>query len=145
MANPNNNQSRGRGGPEILPSPETLESYDYIVEGSAKMILDMFSREQAHRHEWENQALKTHSFSSILGQVLGFFVAIAIFMSAAVIGIHGNGTAAAMIWVFGMAIVVMAALVWAYARSMGQRPLFGRPAMRTHFRAEKEQEENQQA
>ena len=125
---------------EILPNPEILESYDYIVEGSAKMILEMFSREQSHRHAWEKQALKVHMTSSILGQILGFFIAIAIFVSASIIGIYGNQTLAATIWIFGMSIIVMAGLVWSYAKTLGQRPLFARPAMRTHFRPQKEKE-----
>jgi VIT1/CCC1 family predicted Fe2+/Mn2+ transporter len=121
-----------------MPSPELLEGYDYVVEGSAARILAMFESEQKHRHEWENRALKTHASSTLLGQVLGFFIAVTVFVSAAVIGIHGNSTTAALIWVFGLAIVVMAGVVWVYAKSMGQRPLFARPAMRTHFRPEKD-------
>lgn len=126
---------------EILPHPEVLESYNYVVDGAAKMILTMFEMEQKHRHEWEKQAIRIHSFSTILGQVLGFFIAVAVFVSATFIGMYGNTTMAAFIWVFGMAIVVMAGLVWAYAKSMGQRPLFARPTMRTHFRPQKEQRE----
>lgn len=127
---------------EILPHPDVLESYNYVVEGSAKMILTMFEIEQKHRHEWEIQALRIHSFSSSLGQVLGFLIAISIFVSAAIIGIFGNGTFASSLWVFGLAIVTIAGLVWAYAKSMGQRPLFARPTMRTHFRPQKESREN---
>jgi len=126
---------------EILPHPEVLESYNYVVDGSAKMILTMFEIEQKHRHEWETQALRIHSYSTILGQVLGFFIAVAVFISATLIGMYGNTTIAAFIWVFGMSIVVMAGLVWAYAKSMGQRPLFARPTMRTHFRPQKDREE----
>lgn len=126
---------------EMLPHPDVLESYNYVVEGSAKMILTMFEIEQKHRHEWETQALKIHSFSTTLGQVLGFLIAVAVFVSATIIGIFGNSTIAASIWVFGMAIIVMAGLVWAYAKSMGQRPLFARPTMRTHFRPQKERAE----
>ncbi len=123
---------------EILPHPEVLESYNYVVEGSAKMILTMFEIEQKHRHEWETEALRIHRYSTIIGQVLGFLIAVAVFVSATVIGIYGNGVIAASIWVFGMSIIVMAGLVWAYAKSMGQRPIFGRPTMRTHFRPQKE-------
>lgn len=123
---------------EILPHPEVLESYNYVVEGSAKMILTMFEIEQKHRHEWERQALRIHSYSTILGQVLGFLIAISVFISASIIGIYGNATISAFIWIFGLSIVVMAGLVWAYAKSMGQRPLFARPTMRTHFRPQKE-------
>lgn len=123
---------------EILPHPEVLESYNYVVDGSAKMILTMFELEQKHRHEWETQAMRIHSFSTVLGQLLGFLIAVAVFVSATIIGIYGDTAIAAFIWVFGMAIVVMAGLVWAYAKSMGQRPLFARPTMRTHFRPQKE-------
>jgi uncharacterized membrane protein len=130
---------------EILPHPEVLESYNYVVEGSAKKILAMFELEQKHRHEWEFQALKIHSYSTILGQILGFLIATAVFVSATFIGIYGDANIAAFIWVFGMAIVVMAGLVWAYAKSMGQRPLFGRPTMRQHFRPQKDREPRQDA
>jgi uncharacterized membrane protein len=128
---------------EILPHPEVLESYNYVVEGSAKMILTMFEVEQKHRHEWEIKALRIHSYSSILGQVLGFLIAISVFVSASVIGVYGNTTVAAFIWIFGLSIVVMAGLVWAYAKSMGQRPIFARPTMRTHFRPHKDRADAQ--
>ena len=123
---------------EFMPNPELLEAYDYVVEGSASRIIAMFEAEQKHRHEWEISALKTHTASTVIGQVLGFFIAVSIFSSAAIVGIHGNSTTAALIWVFGLAIIVMAGLVWVYAKSMGQRPLFARPTMRSHFRAEKD-------
>jgi uncharacterized membrane protein len=129
---------------EILPHPEVLESYNYVVEGSAKMILTMFEIEQKHRHEWEKQALRIHSYSTILGQILGFLIAISVFVSASVIGIYGNTTISAFIWIFGLSIVVMAGLVWSYAKSMGQRPIFARPTMRTHFRPQKDQRPEQQ-
>lgn len=131
------NQSDKRKSPEGLPSPEILEAYDTVLAGSATRIIGMFEREQLHRHQWEHRALRVHQFSTILGQLLGFLIAAAIFASATIIGLNGNSTSAAMIWVFGMAIVTMAAVVWWYAKSLGQRPLFARPAMRTNFRPEK--------
>jgi len=142
----NNNANRDRTPPrtvEILPNPEVLESYNYVVDGSAKMILTMFEMEQKHRHEWEIQALKIHGTSSLVGQILGFFIAVAVFVSASLIGMYGNSTIAATIWVFGMAIIVMSGLVWTYAKSMGQRPLFARPTMKTHFRPQKDRETDQ--
>jgi uncharacterized membrane protein len=126
-----------RRNPEGLPSPETLEAYDTVLKGSAQLIIDMFSREQVHRHAWENRALRVYQISTLLGQVLGFLIAISIFISAGVIGMYGNASIAAFIWVFGMAIVTIAAIVWWYAKSMGSRPLFARPAMRTSFRPDK--------
>lgn len=127
-----------RRAPEGLPSPEVIEAYDTVLPGSATRIIDMFEREQSHRHQWEHRALRVHQISTLLGQVLGFLIAISIFISAAVIGSSGNAAAGAFIWVFGLAIVTMAAVVWWYAKSLGQRPLFARPAMRTNFRPEKQ-------
>jgi uncharacterized membrane protein len=114
-----------------------LRAYDSVLAGSAGRIIEMFEREQQHRHQWELRALKIHQFSTVLGQLLGFLIAVAIFVSATIIGVQGNQTIAAFIWVFGMAIVTMAALVWWYAKSLGQRPLFGRPQLRQSFRPEK--------
>lgn len=136
---------RGRGGnrkpprkpAQILPDPEVLEGYDYVVEGSAKEIISMFKAEQAHRHQWERRSLRVHMISTILGQILGFFIAAAIFASAAIIGMYGDATIGAFVWVFGMAIITMATLVWWYAKSLGQRPLFARPNMRASYRPEK--------
>ena len=130
-------QGGSRRNPEGLPSPEILEAYDTVMKGSAERIVGMFEREQNHRHAWELRALRVHQFSTILGQLLGFLIAVAIFVSASVIGMHGNPSIAAFIWVFGMAIVMMAALVWWYAKSLGQRPLFARPAMRQSFRPDR--------
>lgn len=126
---------------EALPPPEILEAYDYVVEGSAKAILGMFEREQKHRHSWEEKALKVHGNSTVLGQILGFLIAISIFVSACVIGVFGDAAIAAIIWVFGLALVMMTGIIWAYAKTLGQRPLFGRPTMRQHFRPEKEKTE----
>ena len=125
---------------EMLPDPTILENYDYVVEGAAEQILKMFELEQSHRHQWEIQALKSYTVSSIFGQALGFVIAISVFGSAAVIGIYGDSAIASFVWVFGMSIIMMSGLVWTYAKSMGQRPLFGRPSFRRHFRAEPEEE-----
>jgi uncharacterized membrane protein len=135
---PNQNRQPPRRNVDVLPDPEVLEAYDYVVEGSAREIIEMFKSEQRQRHQWENRSLRVHLWSTILGQVLGFFIAVAIFVSAAVIGIYGDAAIGAFVWVFGLAIVTMAALVWWYAKSLGQRPLFARPALRASFRPEKE-------
>lgn len=139
---PNKNRPRHSRPIEMLPDPSILESYDYVVEGAAEQILEMFRLEQQHRHEWEKRALQSYTISSVLGQVLGFIIAISVFTSAAVIGLYGDSAIAAFVWVFGMSIIMMSGLVWTYAKSMGQRPLFGRPSFRRHFRAEKEEEES---
>ncbi len=134
---PKHADKKPRRASDVLPDPEVLEAYNYIVEGSAREIIEMFKAEQAQRHHWENRSLKVHLWSTILGQILGFMIAIGIFGSATIIGLHGDATIGAFVWVFGMAIVTMAALVWWYAKSLGQRPLFARPALRASYRPEK--------
>ena len=135
-----NKSQQRRPQPEGLPSPELLEAYDAVLNGSAERILMLFEREQTHRHQWEARALRIHQISTVLGQLLGFLIGMAIFVSASIVGMYGNPTTAAFIWVFGMAIVTMAAIVWWYAKSLGQRPLFARPAMRASFRPDKSTE-----
>ena len=134
------NRGAPRKSVEVLPDPETLEAYNYVIEGSAQEILEMFKAEQKHRHSWETRSLKVHLFSTILGQCLGFLIAVAIFASATIIGMFGDATVGAFIWVFGMAIVTMSALVWWYAKSLGQRPLFARPSLRASYRPEKDKD-----
>ncbi len=125
MSNHNNDKNRGGSRTsEFLPNPALLESYNLVVDGSAARIITMFETEQKHRHEWENNALKTHTASTVIGQVLGFFIAMAMFVSAAVIGMNGNSTTAALIWVFGLAIIMMGGMVWVYAKKHGATPTF---------------------
>ena len=135
MTDENNQDSAGKGRTyktgggraysrtvEILPHPDVLESYNYVVEGSAEMILAMFDYEQQHRHEMEMQSLRLHSFATTLGQILGFFVAMAAFASATLMGIYGSQTLAAVIWGLAAVVVVMTGLSWSYMRSVGQNP-----------------------
>ena len=142
MSDRHSGKPQNKRAPEGLPSPEILEAYDAVMQGSAIRIVEMFEREQAHRHQWEYRALRIHQISTVLGQLLGFVIAVAIFISATIIGLRGDASIAAFIWVFGMAIVTMAAVVWWYAKSLGQRPLFARPAMRASFRPDKSTETN---
>ncbi|NBX02701.1 MAG: DUF2335 domain-containing protein [Alphaproteobacteria bacterium] len=123
-------RERGSQTVEILPSADVLESYNYVVDGSADMILAMFDYEQQHRHEMEKQSLRIHAFSTILGQIFGFFIAITAFASATMLGLYGSETLAAIIWVFAAALVVMAGLVWAYVKNAGQRTLIDRAVIR---------------
>lgn len=108
---------------EILPSPEILESYNYVVEGSAAKIIDMFEREQLQRHEWENQALKVHALSTVLGQILGFAVAGYAISVSAYLGLQGEVLLAGAF----LGAFVVASLGWAYVRSIASRQYGGRP------------------
>jgi uncharacterized membrane protein len=81
MRDNDSRRNQPRRSPEGLPSPEILEAYDTVLKGSATRIIEMFEREQMHRHQWEHRALKVHQFSTLLGQGLGFLIAVALHQS----------------------------------------------------------------
>jgi uncharacterized membrane protein len=61
-----------------LPHPGHLAEYDHVLPGAADRILGMAEKEQAHRHEWEDQSLRFDFYYSVLGIVLGFLIALAL-------------------------------------------------------------------
>lgn len=73
-----------RSGP--IPDPDTLERYEQIHPGAAKLILDRFELEGNHRHAMENRAIEADiadmqadRSEAKLGQWLAFIVTIAAF------------------------------------------------------------------
>lgn len=111
-------QRRQQKTVELLPDPEVLESYNYVIEGSAERILQMFENEQKHRQQWEDQALKVHALNSILGQILGFVIMSTALAASIYFGKHGDYTMAVFLGVFSFS-----SLVWAYIRTVNRRPL----------------------
>ncbi len=81
-----------------LPPPSMLESYEKIVAGSADRILRMAEKEQDHRIDWENTALKGNISIQKRGQNLGFLISIISMSVGAFLGYSGI-TAVAIILV----------------------------------------------
>lgn len=109
---------RAQKSVELLPDPEVLESYNYVIEGAGERILEMFEKEQQHRHEWEDQALKVHAFNSVLAQMLGFLVMMVALGASIYFGRKGDYTMAVFLGVFSFS-----SLIWAYIRTVNRRPL----------------------
>lgn len=61
-----------------LPHHSTLEAYEKIVPGSAKMIFDNFAEQGQHRREMEKYALKWGTIRSFAGLACGFIVTMAV-------------------------------------------------------------------
>lgn len=73
-----------------LPPPSILRGYDEIVPGAADRIVAMAEREQAHRHSWEQRALRADHWYSMLGMLAGWTTAMALAVGAAVAAAVGE-------------------------------------------------------
>lgn len=74
-----------------LPHPSTLERYNQIVPGSAKMIFDNFEEQGRHRRELEKYALHWGTIRSFAGVVCGLIVTLCfLFVSYSLIK-NGHG------------------------------------------------------
>jgi uncharacterized membrane protein len=56
---------------EILPSSQILDKFEDAVPGSVAKLIDMAKKEQEQRHEWQSNYLKSHNFSTRIGQLFG--------------------------------------------------------------------------
>ncbi len=74
-----------------------LESYEKIVAGSADRILRMAEKEQDHRIDWENTALKGNISIQKRGQNLGFLISLISISVGAFLGYSGITIVAVML------------------------------------------------
>ncbi|MFI4984109.1 MAG: DUF2335 domain-containing protein [Rickettsiales bacterium] len=106
----------------ILPAPSILESYEEIAPGSVDKIMEMAKAEQEHRHSWENRYLKSMAYTTRVGQLLGFALAIILIYTCLIIAMDGNETLASVIAFSGFAFLMIAALASARSRRHIARP-----------------------
>ncbi|MDX2083693.1 MAG: DUF2335 domain-containing protein [Rickettsiales bacterium] len=62
----------------ILPNSEILAKFEDAVPGSVEQLIEMAQKEQKHRHNWQDQYLKSHNFNTRFGQICGLFYNIAL-------------------------------------------------------------------
>lgn len=106
----------------ILPAPGILESYEEISPGSVKIIMDMAKTEQEHRQQWENRYLRAMAYTSRVGQLLGFALAIIIIYTCIILAMDKNESLASVIAFSGFAFLMIAALASARSRMHVTRP-----------------------
>ncbi len=106
----------------ILPSPGILESYEEIAPGSVSKIVEMAKLEQEHRHAWENKYLKSMAYTTRVGQLLGFALAIILIYSAMALSLEKQDTLASVIVFSGFSFLMIAALASANSRKHINRP-----------------------
>jgi len=60
----------------ILPTPSTLQKYEQIMPGLAKMVVQNAERQTLHRLEIERKTLKSNAVKSFAGLIFGFLIGI---------------------------------------------------------------------
>jgi len=60
----------------ILPPPETLQKYEQIMPGLAKMVVQNAEQQTLHRLEIEKKTLKSNNVKSFAGLIFGFLIGI---------------------------------------------------------------------
>ena len=80
-------RSRIVSGP--LPSSDGLAKYERIAPGAADRLLTLVEQQSGHRIRIETYVIQSQQNQSYLGQILGFFVAIAFLIGAVFTVVHG--------------------------------------------------------
>lgn len=92
-----------------LPPPATLQRYSEVIDNGAERIFQMAERNQAHRHELEQAAIRSEIRTAERGVVWGGVIALAGLACAGFLGwmghegaagIVGGGTLATMVTAF---------------------------------------------
>lgn len=81
-----------------LPHPDLLNGYEKTLPGAADRILIMTEKEQAHRHEVDQQLLEYDRSDLRRGQNFGFVLALILILAALVIVYLGHEVLAGVIF-----------------------------------------------
>ena len=73
-----------------LPPPAAFRSYEEVMPGAAKNIMEMAQQEQKHRMNWETTYLNAEIKNEKQGQVFGFMVAALCISGAMLLGYVGE-------------------------------------------------------
>jgi uncharacterized membrane protein len=93
-----------------IPSAGVLRAYEDLSEGAADRLIEMAEIEQAHRHEWENRALKVAATSQKLGQICGLLIVLAIIGASSHLALNGDYVTASSIAVTGFLSLMVTSL-----------------------------------
>jgi uncharacterized membrane protein len=95
-------------GLEFLPSPEVLEAYSQVLEGSAETILKLIEDEQRHRHYLEQKALTIQQFGMAFGQFMGAMLGGMVVVGTVVLGLNGQTELGTLMSVTGLSALTLA-------------------------------------
>ena len=78
------------GGP--LPSPQTLDQYNTIVNGAAERIIAMAEKQASHRQDLEAIVIKSGSRDSLLGLIFGLIIGLSTIIGGVICILSGYST-----------------------------------------------------
>lgn len=93
---------------DFLPEASILESYNYVIEGSAETILDMLQKEQDHRHEWEMKALTVQQNGLMFGQIVAGLLGVSVVMLVGILALNDQANMAVFTAVLGFSCLTVA-------------------------------------
>lgn len=98
-----------------LPAPSLLKDYDSVVPGLAAQIVEWTTTQTTHRQEMETRSIGIdeklstwYIVETILGQVLGFIVALFVLFAAIYLAMHDKQVAASALGTVGFGSMVIA-------------------------------------
>jgi uncharacterized membrane protein len=106
----------------ILPPPAILQAYEALSVGATARIIEMAEIEQAHRQEWEDNALKSYTKSNRIGQLLGFITSLLILVAAVYLARCGDSASSAVVAISGYSAIAITSIVSARTRRYDRRP-----------------------
>lgn len=98
--------SQSRSLSAVLPSPTTLESYEEIKPGMVDELMELIKKEQHHRHLLEKKAINSQAYTTRIGQILAFALAIIIIYSAVSFAAERLYLLSAIVAIFGFSFLV---------------------------------------
>lgn len=80
-----------------LPSPEDFNAYGKVVKDAPQRILKMAEEQSKHRMDMEKKLLNRSTAESVMGQIIGFLIAILFLGAALWLGLNGHDVLAGAI------------------------------------------------
>lgn len=80
-----------------LPSPEDFNAYGNVVKDAPQRILKMAEEQSKHRMSMEKKLLNRSTAESVIGQIIGFLIAILFLGAALWLGINDHDVLAGTI------------------------------------------------
>ncbi len=85
-----------------LPPPEILEAYERVLPGSAKAIMEAFTKQSEHRRAMEQKSLDARISIARTGQFFGLVIGLAALIAGAFSAYHGQQIAGSFIGAGGV-------------------------------------------
>ncbi len=115
------NSRRNDSIQDVMPSSEILEQFEDAVPTSVADLIKMAEKEQKHRHNWQDNYLKSHSFTTRLGQVCGLIYNLFLLSFISKVYSEGDKEFALKIFLGNVVLMAFVALITTFERRVFSR------------------------